>query len=300
MIEASGTTGFELLPVIAEYVIDEFISKIREQINQEEFVFLEIYALMRSETREYLRSNQLRRILDPLATHLLTTLGREGSEKKLRRMLSHLQETHADIPGYAAGNILNLLIQLKVDLTGYDFSHLEFQQAYLQGVELHQVNFAYSDVRNSVFTRTIGSARSIALSPDGQLLAAGMANGEIRLWSLDEDKLYSICAGHTDWVESVTFSPGGRLLASGSDDQTVRIWEVGTGKNLHVLRSHTDNIRSVVFSPDDTLLASGSDDKMICLWQVESGELLTTLYGHDYRVYSVAFSSDGRFLGEWK
>ena len=44
-------------------------------------------------------------------------------------------------PGYAAGNILNMLVHLGADLTGYDFSHLAVWEAYVQGVELQGGGF---------------------------------------------------------------------------------------------------------------------------------------------------------------
>src|SRR6266536_5743421 len=128
-------------------------------------------------------------------------------------MLDRLRAMGAEIPGYAAGNILNLLIRLNIDLSGYDFSHMAVRQAYLQGVELHKVNFFGSDLSHSVFTKTFGSARSIALSPDGKLLAAGTANGEVRLWLIYEGKPFRTYQGHTDWVTTVTFSPDGTMLA---------------------------------------------------------------------------------------
>jgi len=55
-------------------------------------------------------------------------------------------------------------------------------QAYLQDVNLHHVNFAYSDLAKSVFAETPSSAMSIAISLDGKILATGDANGKIYLW----------------------------------------------------------------------------------------------------------------------
>jgi uncharacterized protein YjbI with pentapeptide repeats len=45
-------------------------------------------------------------------------------------------------PSHAAGNILNMLVHLGADLTGYDFSGLAVWQAYVQGVELSHINFS--------------------------------------------------------------------------------------------------------------------------------------------------------------
>ena len=44
--------------------------------------------------------------------------------------------------------LLNLFSQLDINLSGYDFSSLTIWQVYLQGVNLHQVNFANADFTN--------------------------------------------------------------------------------------------------------------------------------------------------------
>ncbi|WP_201789125.1 WD40 repeat domain-containing protein [Scytonema hofmannii] len=109
-------------------------------------------------------------------------------------------------PGYAAGNILNLLWQFHVDFSGYDFSNLTVWQAYLQGMNLHQVNFANSDLSKSAFTRTLGGILSATFSPDGKLLATEIDN-EIYLWEVTNIKQIITCNGHTAWVRSLAFSP---------------------------------------------------------------------------------------------
>jgi len=53
-------------------------------------------------------------------------------------------------PGYAAGNILNMLVHLGADLTGYDFSHLAVWEAYVQGVENGSGNRRIRDREDSV------------------------------------------------------------------------------------------------------------------------------------------------------
>ncbi len=285
-----------LLPVIMEFVIEEFIARVREDIDSEDFTVLESHVLMKAQSKEYARNSQVQLILKPLTEHLLNTLGKELSEQKLSNMLTVLRERRIPVSGYAAVNILNLLLQLGSDMERYDFSHLVVWQAYLQGVRLPGVNFAYADLSNSVFTGAFGSILSLALSNDNQFLAAGTANGEIRLWHAVSGIPYLICQGHTDWVTSVVFSPDGELLASGSDDKTVRLWRVSSGELLAVFSTHTDWIRSVAFSPDGTLLASGSDDQTIRFWSVATGQCVKILQGHASRIYAVAFSPDGAML----
>jgi WD40 repeat protein len=72
---------------------------------------------------------------------------------------------------------------------------------------------------------------SVAFSPDGKLLAAGVAFQEgIRLWDVATGKQKSTLKGHAHSVQSVAFSPDGKLLASGSTDQTIKLWDMPGGK----------------------------------------------------------------------
>jgi len=137
---------------------------------------------------------------------------------------------------------------------------------------------------------------SVAFSTDGHWLAAGSADGSIKLWHSEDGRVKYTLHGHDNWVGSVAFSPDGKLLASGSSDRTIKLWRVQDGRLLQTLRGHDDRVRSVAFSPDGTLLASGGADNTVRLWTVADGTLKRTLTGYQGTVRSVAFSPDGKLL----
>jgi len=293
MIEASSTARFTLQPVIMEYMTDEFAEQIHQEIATEAIGLFGSHPLIKAQAKDYVRNSQVRLILKPVAERLLTNLGKASIEKKLKSILSILRDKPPQAIDYAAGNVLNLLIQLKFDLRGYDFSHLIVRQAYLQGVALPDVNFAHADLAGTVFTDTFGSIFSVALDPNGELLAAGTNNGYIRVWQESSGKPFFNLQGHSNWVCSIAFSPDGKTLASGSADQTIRLWDVSRGECLKTLQGHSGWVLSVAFSPDGKTLASGSADQTIRLWDVSRGECFNVLQGHSSWVYSVAFSPDG-------
>jgi hypothetical protein len=71
------------------------------------------------------------------------------------------------------------------------------------------------------------AVHSLALSPDGSLLAAGTANDEgIGLWDTKTGRLVRSLQGHKRGIQSLAFAPDGRTLASGSSDGTVKLWRI--------------------------------------------------------------------------
>jgi WD40 repeat protein/transcriptional regulator with XRE-family HTH domain len=295
LIEIAEGGAFTLQAVIMEYVTERLITQAVEDIVSGTSGVLNTHALIRAQAKEYVRQSQVRVILHHTADRLVAICGRGGLEHTLKGLLATLQANPSPHPGYLAGNILNLLVHLKYDLRGYDFARLTVRQAYLQGVDLPDVNLSGADLATSVFTSTFGRVLSVACSPNGKLLAAGTARGEIHVWHIPDGTLLLTLRGHAIWVRSVAFSPDGQLLASGSEDRTVRLWDVSSGQLLRTLVGHTHWVKSVAFSPDGQLLASGGDHT-IRLWEVSSGQSLKVLTGHTDPVSSVVFSPDGRAL----
>lgn len=145
--------------------------------------------------------------------------------------------------------------------------------------------------------------RSVALSPDGALLAAGRRDGVVALWDMPTQKLLATLRDHTAVVQSVAFSPDGALLASGERENT-RLWDVQTRKQIAVFKKHNILVESVAFSPDGKTLAS-VDDSCIRLWDTRQQREIGVLGQEPSRegsilwpstIQSMAFSPDGKLL----
>ena len=287
---------FTQQPVVMEYVTERLLTQVCEELVNGELTLCDRYAFSKAQTEDYLRQTQTRLLLKPLLAKLLVQLGSQiAIKQRLDQALVNLKARPLPQPGYAAGNLLNLFSQLDVNLSGYDFSSLAIWQVYLQGVHLHQVNFAGADFTKSVFTQTRGDILAVVFSPQGSLLATGI-DRNIHLWQLANKQQIATLEGHSAWVMCLAFSPDGNLLASGSNDQTIRLWDVPTGQCLKTLRGHTSGVQSLAFSADGRLLASGSNDHTIRLWDVATKQCLEVLHGHTDRVLTVLFHPDNQTL----
>jgi WD40 repeat protein len=99
-------------------------------------------------------------------------------------------------------------------------------------------------------------SRSVAFSPDGSLLAAGLFDGTVHFFSTDGWKhVGRPLEAHSGRVTSTAFSPDGRMLATGGADGTAALWDVETGKPIGVpLMVEPDTLVFVAFSPDGSHL----------------------------------------------
>ena len=284
-------------PVLIEYMTDRLTEATWKEIVADEITLIGNHALIKATAKDYVRDMQIRLILAPVIENLVDNLGdKKYLKSKLKNILITLQNESSTKLGYAAGNCLNLLRQMRIDLSYYDFSDLTIRQAFLQDYKLHYVNFSNAQLRQSLLSQTLDIVYSVALNSDASLLVTGDGDGNVCLWNMGLNRQPKFIGKHRIWVGSVAINPSESLLASGSGDHTIKLWDVTSGECLTTLFGHEGWVKSVVFSPDGQTLASGSEDCKIKLWDLISNQCLQTLHGHEGWVISVAYSSGGQIL----
>ena len=141
---------------------------------------------------------------------------------------------------------------------------------------------------------------SVAFSPDGSTLVAGLWIGAVRLWDVATKKNTTTLKA-MGGVYSLSFSPDGSILATGSGDGAVKLWNVSKKTNIATLKA-TGFIYSLSFSPDGSTLASGSANGGVRLWDVATKAHIVTLEEPRLGGYvypgpaALSFSPDGSTL----
>jgi WD40 repeat protein len=77
-----------------------------------------------------------------------------------------------------------------------------------------------------------GDISTIAVSPDGKMLATAGPDKTVKFWDINRGTLERTLAGHEDEIGTIAFSPDGSKLTTASIDRTVRIWDVQSGRLL--------------------------------------------------------------------
>ena len=147
---------------------------------------------------------------------------------------------------------------------GKKLANVSFRTVKVWDLEMSELVYTVEGLDNRIF--------DVALSHDGELLAAASEDGTLHLWQSNDDNSHRILEGHAGSASQVTFSPGGDLLASGSDDRSVRIWSVDDGKLSASFDNLEGKILCIGFTPDGSFLAAGTDTGVVYLWRVNDGE----------------------------
>jgi len=133
------------------------------------------------------------------------------------------------------------------------------------------------------------SEQRVAISPDGQQVAAGGSDGKVRTWRVDNrEALKEIALGKP--VSAILYSPDGLLLAASS----------AHGVSLHYLRDDrqqilpAQNTREMVFSSDGRLLCTASEG-VVTIWDAATGDRVREL-PITGKVDALAVSPDGSLV----
>lgn len=141
-------------------------------------------------------------------------------------------------------------------------------------------------------------AFSVAVSPDGNTLAAALANNTIRLYDLNTDKPIKTLFGHGSSVRDVEFL-NDSIIFTCSNDRTVGAWNINHDIYFWPRRVSNKNIKSIALNKDHTKLVTASNDGSACVLDITDytapKELLRLVHGENY-VNDAAFSPNGKYI----
>lgn len=137
---------------------------------------------------------------------------------------------------------------------------------------------------------------SVAISPNGQLIAAGADDHRVRLWNATDGTLTAHLDEHADWVRSVAFDPAGKKLVTAGDDHMVVLWDLATTSVLHRVEVPRGIVHSTAFRPDGKTLAAAGFDDVVRLIDAETGAVVKELQASSTDQRAAVFSPNNQLL----
>ena len=138
-----------------------------------------------------------------------------------------------------------------------------------------------------------GHMTSLAVSPDGRILASGMAIGSLYLNDFATGSLLARVTAHHGSVRAISFCQDSTQMVTGGTDGTVGLWDTGSAQTIRMLQGHEDSVEKVMFTPDGRRIITAAADGTVRIWDPASGQELAALPGQRDYPKAVALSPDG-------
>lgn len=137
---------------------------------------------------------------------------------------------------------------------------------------------------------------TIAFSPQGDLLATGSEDRQIKLWDVTSTKELASWEATQEpkGVRTITFSPDGRRLASADALGIVRIWDLASRKMLLSWPADTGDLTGLAYERDGATLVSGGESGAVKRWDAGTGQLKATVVNDLGGLRCMRLSPDGK------
>ncbi|KAM7346822.1 MTOR associated protein, LST8 [Cochliomyia hominivorax] len=157
-----------------------------------------------------------------------------------------------------------------------------------------------SEVHEQLIPEVEASIQDVAISPDGQYMAAVNNKGNCYIWSLSSSpnqKLTTLqpklkIAAHKRYVLRCKFSPDSRLLVTTSGDGTARIWKTDDFTMWRELSIENYWVWDAAFSADSKYLFTASSDAIARLWKLETKNPERKYTGHTKAITALSFKDE--------
>lgn len=301
-IEKSGDCWI-LHSLLMEYTTEQAIEKVCAELTSGNLELFNSVALIQASAKDYIKDEQIRLILQPIIERLQESFGSESQNSLENRLTPPqlLKNFNRTFPGYTAGNLINLMHYVGIDLSHRDFSRMTIREADLN-TNLHNVNFADCKFSRCSLIKNFNWVSAIAFDPRKELIAVADDFGDIRLLSFDGQTNLILSSKNRTLVQDLAFSPDGKFIASYSL-VTVNIWDIATEKLYQTFTREQQKFTfsAFAFSPDGQTFATGgySHDlkaDIINLWNIHTNECRALQPKNRLHIKSLIFHSQENLL----
>ena len=159
-------------------------------------------------------------------------------------------------------------------------------------------NKAERHAAREILTGNVGTVRSIAFRPDGQVISSLGLDGSIVMIDRGTEPREPYAPEDRGPIRSIAFAPDSRFLAAANAMGPVTLHDL-VARESHPLCDParvTSGAACVAFSADGAALAVGQQDGEISLWDIPTGENRARLAGHTSFVGALVYAPAGDLL----
>jgi WD40 repeat protein len=139
------------------------------------------------------------------------------------------------------------------------------------------------------------SVDCLAISSDGQFLAAGGQDGAVKLWHLsDSPKLLTTLGNQSVWVDRLAWSPEKNQLAF-SLGRYVQVWDAIAQEVVTTLNFEASSVMDLAWHPKGRFLAVGGNQGAR-VWNAKHWDNDSEVVELPSASVAIAWSADGRYL----
>ena len=149
-----------------------------------------------------------------------------------------------------------------------------------------------------VIRAEVGSAGSIAISPNGKLFSIASFDRIVTIGNVMDRTLIRKIET-LEPMRAVRFSPSGQILAASTKTNKFILLNLQTGEGRSYTVSKVDknsDVGSIAFSPSGKWLATGHMDSSIALWNLDLYKEAHNFFVPNQSTWCVAFSPDSKVL----
>ncbi|MCK5170421.1 MAG: WD40 repeat domain-containing protein, partial [Bacteroidales bacterium] len=152
--------------------------------------------------------------------------------------------------------------------------------------------------KSELLVESESKINKIEISPDSKLVVAGMQNGNINIWNVNNpEDLQVIESESKNAISAVAYNRNGKWLVTGDSRGNVRIRNSENFEVIDNLEGHRSRIYDIDFNPENNLMATSSLDGTVRVWDCTNlNNQPIVLKDHESWVLSISFSPDGKRL----